>query len=335
MEILPNIHLLKIPIPDNPLGFINAYLVKSSDGSLLIDTGWNTDQSFEALTRQLAEAGVTLSDLKYIVITHVHPDHYGLVGRLAKLTPAKLIIHEIERALLYSRYVDFKPLLEEMDCWLEINGVPAEERPKLQLASMEILGLVQVAMPDQLVHGGEHLRFGELDLEIIWTPGHSPGHICLFDRARGLFFSGDHILEKTTPNVSMNSQTITNPLVNYLNSLRQIAKLPVELVLPSHGEPFTGFQARVKEIETHHENRLKEMLAMFDDGPKTAYEIATHTTWFLPWNELPSFSKRMAVTETLSHLELLLARAQLTKTNQNGIVRYAAANHNLRRTNQT
>lgn len=325
MEILPNIHQLKIPIPDNPMGFLNAYLVKSAEGSLLIDTGWNTDASFEALNRQLAEAGVTLADLKYILITHVHPDHYGLVGRVEKHTPAKLIIHEIERSLLYSRYVDFKALLEEMDCWLEVNGVPADDRPSLQLASMEILGLIQVAMPDQLVHGGEHIIIGDFDLELIWTPGHSPGHLCLFDRSRGLLFSGDHILEKTTPNVSMNSQTISNPLVNYLNSLRQIAQLPVELVLPAHGEPFTGFHHRLKEIEVHHEVRLSEMLAMFDGAPKTAYDIAIDTTWFLPWNELPSFSKRMAVTETLSHLELLLARGRLTKSMENGTFRYAAA----------
>src|SRR5512133_3438704 len=111
MEVLPNVHQLRIPIPDNPLGFINAYLVKADEGSLLIDTGWNSDEAFEALQGQLAEAGVTFKDLKYIAITHVHPDHYGLVGRVEKHTQAKLILHEAERSLLYSRYVNYDPLL--------------------------------------------------------------------------------------------------------------------------------------------------------------------------------------------------------------------------------
>ena len=326
MEVLPNVHQLRIPIPDNPLGFINAYLVKSDEGSLLIDTGWNTDEAFEALEQQLAEARVTFKDLKYIAITHVHPDHYGLVGRVEKHTQAKLILHEAERSLLYSRYVNYDPLLNDMDQWLEINGVPARDRPRMKMASMEILGLVEVAMPDQIVHGGEHLVIGNYDLEIIWTPGHSPGHICLYDRARKVLFSGDHVLEKTTPNVSMNSQSVSNPLVNYINSLNQVAKLPVDLILPAHGKPFDHFQDRVKEIEHHHEARLKEMLGLFNNRKqKTAYEIATGTTWFLPWEKLPAFSKRMAVTETLSHLELLLARGALSKTMQDGIVWYALA----------
>ncbi len=327
MEVLPNIYQLRIPIPDNPLGFINSYLVKTAEGSLLIDTGWNTDQAFEALENQLGEAGVAFKDLKYIAITHIHPDHYGLVGRLEKHTQARLVIHEIERSLLDSRYVKTDGLLGEMDQWLEINGVPEKDRSTLNMASMEMLGLVAVAMPDQAVRGGEHITLGELDLEIIWTPGHSPGHICFYDRARKVLFSGDHVLQNTTPNVSMNSQSISNPLVNYLNSLHQIEHLAVDTVMPGHGKPFNQFSQRLAEIRQHHEDRLKEMLAMFNSEPKTAYTVAIATKWYLPWEQLPPFSKRMAVTETLSHLELLLARGRLSKTMQNGVVWYMADEH--------
>lgn len=325
MEVLPNIYQFKIPIPQNPLGFVNSYLVKTAEGCLLIDTGWNTDEAFEALTRQLSEVDVALDDLKYIVITHIHPDHYGLVGRLAKHTQAKLVIHAIERSLLDSRYVNYESLLEEMNSWLEINGVPTSVRPGLQLASMGMLGLVEVAMPDQVVHGGEHLILGDLDLEVIWTPGHSPGHISLYDRARRVLFSGDHILPKITPNVSMNSQTISNPLVDYLNALDEIAKLPVDMVMPGHGAPFGDLPARLEAIQQHHENRLVELLTICHGGEKTAYEIAVAATWYVPWEELPLFSRRMAVTETLSHLELLLARRSLHKALRNGIVWYSVA----------
>src|SRR5690242_11596456 len=100
MEVLPGVHRLKVPIPGNPLGYINTYLIRSDEGSLLIDTGWNTDEAFAALAIQFAEAGVSFADLRYIIITHVHPDHYGLVGRLTQHTNAELVLHEREQVLL-------------------------------------------------------------------------------------------------------------------------------------------------------------------------------------------------------------------------------------------
>lgn len=322
MEVLPGVHQLKIPIPINPLGFVNAYLLKTRDGCILIDPGWNAADSFEAIERGLAEAGVGFGDLRYVVVTHIHPDHYGLVGHLAQLTDAKLVVHEIERTLLESRYVDYDDLLEEMDEWLRINGVPPSERATLQKASLGMLGLVAVEMPDQTVHGGERLVVGDFNLEIIWTPGHSAGHICLYDSARKALFSGDHLLEKITPNVSMTTQSRGNPLVDYLNSLSQIAELQVDLVLPGHGEPFRRFSERIEEMKQHHERRLNELLSICSDKPKTAYEIAKAATWFNQWDDMRSFTKRAAVTETLSHLELLVARCALTKTTRDGIVWY-------------
>src|ERR1035437_1698198 len=129
MEVAPGIHLLKVPIPGNSLGFINAYLVKSGNESMLIDTGWNMDESFNSLTSQLNETGTSYESLKYIAITHTHPDHYGLVGRLEKLTKAELVIHELERSLLKPRYTHYEHVLDDMQQWLEINGVPDASRP--------------------------------------------------------------------------------------------------------------------------------------------------------------------------------------------------------------
>jgi len=323
MEVHPRVHQFKIPIAQNPLGFVNSYLVKTDEGCLLVDTGWNTDEAFEALTQQLAEVGVTYGDLKYIFITHIHPDHYGLVGRLEKYTSAGLVIHEVERSLLDSRYVNYEALLESTDRWLEINGVPSSTRPVLKRASLDMLGLVEVALPDRVVRGGEHLVLGDFDLEVVWTPGHSPGHVCLFDHRWKILFSGDHVLPRITPNVGMNSQTISNPLVDYLNSLEQIAELKVSLVLPGHGEPFADLSGRLGEIREHHEGRLRELLAICAGEPKTAYEIAKDATWYVRWEQLPSYSKRMAVTETLSHLELLLARRSLVKTIRKGVFWYS------------
>jgi glyoxylase-like metal-dependent hydrolase (beta-lactamase superfamily II) len=315
---------MKIPLKNNPLGYINSYLLVTDEGCMLIDSGWNAEDAFAALERGLAEAGVTFRDIKHLIVTHIHPDHYGLVGRLQNLTDADLILHEIESQLLDSRYVNYDDLLVASENWLRINGVSLNAAPTLQRASLEILGLVSVSLPNHLVSGGETITLGNISLEVLWTPGHSPGHICLYDKRRKLLFSGDHVLESITPNVSMNIQTQGNPLVDYQNSLRQIKSLPVDMVLPGHGNPFFDLPTRLDAILAHHAERLQEALSLCTPGPITAFEVARNTTWFRAWDDLPLFSQRTAVTETLSHLELLLSRGQLRKTTQNGIFFYSA-----------
>ncbi len=326
MEVAADVYRLKVPIPNNPLGYVNSYLVKTDSGSLLIDTGWNTDESYQSLTDQIAETGTGLDDLRYIVVTHAHPDHYGLAGRLAPHTSAELVMHEIESGFVNSRYVDYQNLVEEMNQWLRINGVPDSDRPQMSRASLPMLGVVAVAMPNHLVCGGEDLQLGPFDFEIIWTPGHSPGHICLFERERRLLFSGDHVLPSITPSVGMHTQAISNPLADYLDSLAAVKNLPVDLVLPGHGDPFTDLAGRVDEILAHHEKRKQEIVDAFAGQSRTAYDIAGRISWNtkgVPWNELPPFTRRMAVTETLAHLELLRAEGKLARIVHNGVVHYA------------
>lgn len=328
MEFTENIFQMKIPIPDNPLGNINAYLIKTPEGSMLVDTGWNTQEAFDTLIGGMLSNGVNLSDLRYIFITHIHPDHYGLVGKLDKLTDAKLIIHKLDKDLLDSRYIQTNKLLDDMEEWLKVNGVPSNEQTYFSQASMNILGYVDVAMPDIVVNGGEIIKLGDFVFKVVWTPGHSPGHICLFEEKKKILISGDHILQKISPNISLNSQNVNNPLVDYLNSLENMKQLDVNLVLPGHGSPFSTYQERIIQLIQHHEDRLKEMQKFFKNGSKSAYQVAVETKWYLPWEKLPPFSKRVAVTETLAHLELLVAREELSRNYQSGIIKYFRENKN-------
>lgn len=328
MEVYPGIHQLNVPLPGTPLAYLNAYVVKTVEGALLIDTGWNIDVSFSALNLQLSEAGVLWSDLRYIVITHAHPDHYGLVGRIIEFTNAKIVMHKIETSLSRARYVQHNSAMEETERWLLMNGFPEEFRSTLRQASTTSLKRVAFATPDIVVLGDEHLNLGEFDLEMLWTPGHSAGHICLYERNRRVLFAGDHVLSKITPNVSMQTQSAGNPLADYLNSLYQIADLPVDLVLPGHGDVFTDLGQRIEEIEKHHEERGRLIIEAFAGQSKTAYQIAGVIPWStgdLTWPDLPVFLRRMALTETLAHLEMLFVQGALVKTFHNGIVWYAPA----------
>ncbi|TAK34406.1 MAG: MBL fold metallo-hydrolase [Chloroflexota bacterium] len=325
MQILPGIHHLHVPIPESSLGYLNAYLVKADDGNLLIDTGWNTDEAFGALVRQLGDAGVSLCDLRYIAITHVHPDHYGLAGRLLQHCDAKLVMHEIERPFLRSRYLEYANLLAEVDQWLRINGVPDEDWRDLGYASMPVLELVQVAMPHITVRGGEHLMVGDFDWEVVWTPGHSPGHVCFYESSRRVLVSGDHVLPAITPNISMHTQSMGNPLGDYLVSLQTVAALPVEIVLPSHGEPFRDLHKRVSELRDQIERRRQHVVAAAGEA-KTAYQIAAEIPWNtkgVPWLDLPPLHKRAAVFETIAHIERLCAEGVLCKTIKGGTFWYA------------
>lgn len=322
MEVIENIYQMRIPIPDNPLQIINSYLIKTDEGSILVDTGWNTEEAFISLQTQMEYHGVSFSNLKYIFMTHIHPDHYGLVGRIEKFTEAKLIIHKLDKAILNARYIQTDNLVDEMTEWLKFNGVPEAEQTTFSHASLKMLGYVDVALPDIIVSGGEKISLGDNTFEVIWSPGHSPGHICFFEEKKKLLIAGDHILEKISPNISMNNPTTNNPLVDYMNSLDEMKKLDVEFVLPGHGRVFSNYRERIDQLLIHHEKRLLEMLTNFKKGPLTAYQVAIDTKWYLPWKKLPMFSKRVAVTETLAHLELLVTRSQLKKKIQAGIVLY-------------
>lgn len=328
MEVMPNIHLLKVPIPDNPLEFLNAYLIKTPEGSMLIDTGWNTDEAFDSLSNQLKTIGVTWNDVRYIVITHAHPDHFGLVGRLVQHTKAQIVMHELENDLVHQRFLELDDLLKEMGHWLRINGVPEPDQPIMQRSSLSKLGYVSVAKPDIIVHGGEHIQLADFDLEIIWTPGHSRGQICLFESKRRVLFTGDHVLDKITPNVSMNVQSISNPLADYLSALNAVAKLPVEISLPAHGDVIHNLSKRVSEIKQHHKDRNQKIIQTLSPGPRNAYQVSSMLPWSTggtAWIDLPDHTKRAAVTETISHLELLFAQGKIEKTNQKGVVIYSLA----------
>ncbi|MBI2957983.1 MAG: MBL fold metallo-hydrolase [Chloroflexi bacterium] len=328
MEIAPGIHQLKVPIPDNPLGNLNCYLVAGKNGWLMIDTGWYTPEAYEALRTGLKGLGLATTDISTMVITHVHPDHFGLAGRIKASSPAThLITHRWEADLIETRYIKFGALRQKMDPILARHGVPKGEVEALKSSSMPTLQYVITTLPDDTVHGGEILSTGEYDLEVIWTPGHSPGHICLYEPKNKLLFSGDHVLPSISPNVSYNAQSGDNPLGDYLGALRKVQNLEVTKVLPAHEHIFTNLRGRIEQIFAHHDRRKSEILGVIKAEPHNAYYISSRITWDIPnlkWEQFPVMHRRSAVTETIAHLEALRWEGKAEKTTMNGAVTYRA-----------
>jgi glyoxylase-like metal-dependent hydrolase (beta-lactamase superfamily II) len=313
-QVRPGLWSLPVPIPNNPLRYVLVYLFELDDGVGLVDAGWNTDDAWDALNAGLATAGGSVSDVRGVVVTHIHPDHYGLAGRVREASGAWVGLHPADAVLLKGRYVETDELVGRMVQLLAVSGVPDDKRPDLAHASLEIRSLVSMAEPDVLLEDDEKLDWPGWDLRTIWTPGHSPGHLCLFSDRHQLLLSGDHVLPRITPNISFHTQQIANPLADYLESLARLRALNPNEVLPAHEYRFADLPGRLAEIERHHADRLEAIEAMLRSRPCTsAWDITLSLEWSRPWDEIPAYMQRAANGETLAHLVLLESRGRVRR----------------------
>ena len=176
-EVLPGVHILELPLPFS-LGLINVYFVRIADGWMLIDTGMDTEHCFNALDRAREGVGVAWSDIRTILLTHIHPDHMGLVRQVTALSGARLILHNADARHL-ADLADLDKARDFQHRVLASAGVSAETIAKMETSLEEIRKTFYRLEPDVPLSGGETIGTAIGDLQVIWTPGHSPGHICL------------------------------------------------------------------------------------------------------------------------------------------------------------
>lgn len=278
-----------LPIPFE-LDHVNVYLVREGDGWLLIDSGIESEASFDALAAGLASHSIAIAAIRTIVLTHMHPDHIGLASRLIAMSGARLLMHRAELQHLRALIAGTSDTAGE---GLRFGGVPETLRKKIKLAVGLIRDSLQSLHPDWILEGGEQID----QYEVVWTPGHSPGHICLYGTESRLLFSGDHILTEITPNISW--QPGRDMLAEFLSSLRKLEPYDIGLILPSHGEPFDGHRAWIADTIRHHDDRSNKILLLLEAGPRTAHELVAGI-W--PARFSP-FHHYFAVFEVLAHLE--------------------------------
>jgi glyoxylase-like metal-dependent hydrolase (beta-lactamase superfamily II) len=305
-HVRPGIWSIPVPIPNNPLRYVLVYALELDSGVALVDAGWPTDDAWDALNAGLIEAGGSMSDVRAVVVTHLHPDHYGLAGRVREASGAWVGLHPADAKLLDSRYHDTDGLIERMRELLEMSGVPKDKLPDLNMASMEIKSTLNVALPDKLIEDHEMLGLPGWDFRAVWTPGHSPGHICLHSDRHSVLLSGDHVLPRITPNISFHSQQFANPLGDYLESLAKVRALHPDEVFPAHEYRFSGLDDRLNVLETHHADRLSEIEGILEKHPGiSCWDTTLALTWSRPWEGIQDYMQRAANGETLAHLVLL------------------------------
>ncbi len=322
-EVSPGIYRIVSPLPFPPVT-VNLYLLRHRDGFALVDCGLKSREAWSLLEQGLAELGIKPGDLTHLLLTHVHPDHMGAAGRLKEMSGAPVFAHRLEEPFIASRYRAVAPLLEEVQKWLLHHGAPAEEAAMLSQVSLQMLDSVQPTEVDVLLEGDEVLDIGGIELHTLWTPGHSPGHLCFYDARRRILLAGDHLLPGTTPNISQHPQSSPSPLDDFYAALHLIEQLDVALALPGHGDPMSDHRARIAETLAHHERRKAQMLALLSDGPRSGWEIAM--TIFARVKGQP-FQERLALMETLAHLQSLAHEGRIRKSiGAHGEVRWQGIN---------
>ncbi len=317
-EVAAGVFELRLPIPFED-GRVNVFLFADGSEADLLDCGMNSDESVGTIKEAVAHIGA--KRLRRLVVTHIHPDHYGAAGSLAGEGMADLYIHRLEVPLVNPRYVELEHLVKEVHTYLLVNGVPANDAEVLSNSQRALSQLVKTADASVQLDGAELLQMGRRELRVEWTPGHSPGHICLYDRQDGLLFAGDHMLPELSPNIGLHPQSTPDPLHEYLDGLRRMAAYEPELILPSHGRPFTDAPARVKVLEAHHHRRLDQAVEIVGRGKQTAWEVALDL-----WGPRENlYEKRLALQEALAHLQALAVEGRVRKSVTPDSVRWTPA----------
>jgi len=287
-------------IPDNPLRYVMAYAIATADGLVLIDTGWDSPQSWTYLTEGIRKNEYTVQDVTDVLLTLSHLDHHGLTGRVVERSGARAHMHALESNSLMALQGATGHGID----WLAQHGI-SEDRATAR---------------DSENHAGYFLaaytrmRPGDLDLvdfsipvsalpslRAIWTPGHTAGHMSFLLEDEKVLFSGDHLLPRITPSVNWMPGELRNPLGDYLASLKRVAELDADEVFPAHEYRFESHTERAAQLLLHHSHRLEEIEGEVVDGA-TTWQITRAISWSRGWEKLTGPMRQMAMSETLAHL---------------------------------
>jgi glyoxylase-like metal-dependent hydrolase (beta-lactamase superfamily II) len=275
-----------------------AYLIQS-EPLTLIDTGLATDRAFDALTMGLEAEGAAIGDVKQIVLTHKHIDHIGNAWRIQQQSGAPIFIHEQDIRAISDADLDGKRFNQLALRRLKDWQTPAKVKERLAESPMPKWKIRSAdATP---LRDGDRLVLADGELEILHTPGHTMGSICV--KYGRYLFSGDHILPDISPNIGAGDMSKSGLLSHFFDSIERVRQLADQqlTVLPGHGDPFTNLTERCDELRLHHKERLEKITNILTvEESKSTYEVAQHL-----FGDLKNFHVVLGCAEAGSHLEYL------------------------------
>jgi glyoxylase-like metal-dependent hydrolase (beta-lactamase superfamily II) len=321
----PGIQCLPIPTPF-AVGRVNCYLIED-DPLTLVDTGPNSGKALDELDLALRAHGHQIGDLERIVITHQHLDHMGLIGILARRSQAEVVVLDL-----------LAPVIEEFGAYAERDdelaealmlrhGIPRDVVIALRTMSRSFRAWGGSAPVDRRLADGEQLEFAGRTLQALHRPGHSPSDTLFWDADRRVLIGGDHLIGHISSNPLVSrplggrsgepGDGRPRALMTYMRSLRETREMPIEVVLPGHGEPVTGHAKLIDERLALHERRAAKIAGLIAERPLNAYEIAQSL-----WGNVAVTQAYLTLSEVLGHVDLLLDRGQIRESEVGGVVRY-------------
>lgn len=322
-SVASELYRIEVPLPGNPLKSVNSYVIKG-ERDLIVDTGMRRPECEDALRAGLNELDVDLGRTDFF-ITHLHADHLGLVTAFAAES-SRVFFNELEAEFIAASRSKggFMAFLAAQALRSGISEAQLEE------AMRQHPGF-KYSPPDYpeftIVHDGDTLRVGTYEFTCVHTPGHTPGHLCLYDAEAKILLSGDHVLGDITPNISAWADD-ADMLGIFLSSLDKVNRLDVRLVLPGHRRIFNDLPARIEEIKQHHRARLDDVLSIVRVRPGAAYEVASQMKWDFvadSWEQFPMMQKWFATGEAAAHLIYLAATGAVEKTDHGGVFVYSVS----------
>ena len=317
------------------IGFSNIvslYIFTVKDKVVLIDAGYSMKYWKKAFYKAVNELQISLKDIDYCIITHEHPDHTGLVSELKRANPdVKICMHTIAHDLArlrdnLTKNNNLEEKAKERGELLISFGFEKEEVDLIIQRFGTSMWRFEYFKPDLLLNNDDRIIDGEL--QIIHSPGHSVGHICVYYPKKGILFSGDHILSKITPHLGTlvipgaeefnKKNNYENILEHYLRSLDRIDELNSRIILPGHEQIIYNPHKRITAIKNHHQNRLYEISKIIENNPIPPLQIALRHFG----DDLDQMNKILAISETLVHLDYLKFQNKVHETKKNGELLY-------------
>jgi glyoxylase-like metal-dependent hydrolase (beta-lactamase superfamily II) len=325
--VAAGVHRIPLPLPLDGLHAVNVYALVQDDGLTLVDGGWALEASRSRLDRALAALGAGVGDVRRMLVTHAHRDHYTQAVALRRETGAPISLGAGERAVLDLLADPTRANTGRWQVQLAENGAPELAARVADLLEETATQAQWWEQPDVWLDGEERHGVGNRTLRAVATPGHTTGHMVFVDDAAGLLFAGDHVLPHITPSIGFEAAGGPLPLGAYLGSLATVRAMPDARLLPAHGPVSDSVHARVDELLDHHRTRLDDVAAAVAVGASTGAEVAARLRWTgrgRALDTLDPVNRVLAVLETVAHLDLLEVRGRLRAETVDGVRRFGS-----------